>query len=61
MSSLVSVTIENGVATIAMDDGKANVLSHAMWDELEAAFDQAEEAGGHRRVARPGRYFFWWL
>ena len=27
-----------------MDDGKANVLSHAMWDELDAAFDQAEEA-----------------
>ena len=44
MSSLVSVTIDNGVATIAMDDGKANVLSHAMWDGLEAAFDQAEEA-----------------
>lgn len=45
MSSLVTVTIDSGVATIAMDDGKANVLSHAMWDELEAAFDQAEEAG----------------
>lgn len=44
MSSLVSVTIDNGVATIAMDDGKANVLSHGMWDELEAAFDQAEQA-----------------
>ena len=44
MSSLVSVTIESGIATIAMDDGKANVLSHAMWDELEAAFDQAETA-----------------
>lgn len=44
MSSLVSVTIDNGVATIVMDDGKANVLSHAMWDELEAAFDQAEAA-----------------
>ena len=44
MSNLVTVTIDSGVATIAMDDGKANVLSHAMWDELEAAFDQAEEA-----------------
>ena len=39
MSSLVSVTIDNGIAIIAMDDGKANVFSHAMWDELEAAFD----------------------
>ena len=44
MSSLVSVTIDSGIATIDMDDGKANVLSHAMWDELEAAFDQAEIA-----------------
>jgi len=44
MSSLVSVTIDGGIATIVMDDGKANVLSHAMWDELEGAFDQAEEA-----------------
>jgi enoyl-CoA hydratase len=45
MSEAVAVTIENGVATIAMDDGKANVLGNAMWDELEAAFDRAEEAG----------------
>ncbi|MFT7368688.1 MAG: enoyl-CoA hydratase, partial [Oceanospirillaceae bacterium] len=44
MSSLVSVTIDSGIAIITMDDGKANVFSHAMWDELEAAFDQAETA-----------------
>jgi enoyl-CoA hydratase len=45
MSEAVSVEIENGVATITMDDGKVNVLGHAMWDQLDAAFDQAEEAG----------------
>ncbi len=45
MSDAVTVTIEDGVARIAMDDGKVNVLGYAMWDSLEAAFDQAEEAG----------------
>ena len=45
MSDTVTVSIEQGVATIVMDDGKANVLGHAMWDQLEAAFDQAEAAG----------------
>ena len=39
MGNLVTYNYENGVATIAMDDGKANVLSHAMWDELGSAFD----------------------
>ncbi len=45
MSEAVAIEIESGVATITMDDGKVNVLGHAMWDQLEAAFDQAEEAG----------------
>lgn len=45
MSGTVSVSIENGVANILMDDGKANVLGYDMWDQLEAAFDQAEAAG----------------
>ena len=43
MGNLVTYNYENGVATIAMDDGKANVLSPAMWDELGSAFDRAEE------------------
>ena len=42
MSNIVSYTFENGIASIAMDDGKANALSHQMWDELEEAFNQAE-------------------
>ena len=42
MTNLVTYTLNNGVATIAMDDGKANALSHAMFDELGPAFDRAE-------------------
>ena len=42
MSNIVNYTFENGIASIAMDDGKANALSHQMWDELEEAFNQAE-------------------
>jgi enoyl-CoA hydratase len=44
MSNIVTYTFSDGVATIVMDDGKANALSHTMWDELEAAFDRAEES-----------------
>ena len=43
MSELVTLTINDGIATIAMDDGKANALSSAMFEELNAAFDKAEE------------------
>ena len=44
MNQLVSYKLENGIANITMDDGKANALSSAMWKELGAAFDQAEKA-----------------
>jgi len=42
MAELVDYQLEGFVATITMDDGKANALSHAMLAELGAAFDQAE-------------------
>ena len=45
MSGLVTYELNDKTATITMDDGKANVISHAMCDELGAAFDQAESAG----------------
>jgi len=45
MSELVSYQIAEGIATIEMDDGKANALSTAMWNQLGAALDRAEEAG----------------
>jgi enoyl-CoA hydratase/carnithine racemase len=45
MGTLVSYTLDDGVATIAMDDGKVNVLSLAMQSELNAALDRAEQDG----------------
>lgn len=45
MSTLLRAEIDHGVATISMDDGKANVLSTTMIEKLNAAFDEAEAAG----------------
>lgn len=42
MNKTVSLTIDNKLAEITMDDGKANVLSHSMFEQLEEAFDIAE-------------------
>ena len=43
--SLVSYSLDDAVATIAMDDGKVNALSPAMLEELASAIDRAEEDG----------------
>src|SRR4051812_25859574 len=45
MGSLVTSVHEDGVATITMDDGKVNVLSLQMLAELNAALDEAADAG----------------
>ena len=45
MSSLLTLQLEDSVATITMDDGKANVLSPAMQKEIHRALDEAEAAG----------------
>jgi len=42
MSERVTYSLEGGVATIKMDDGKANALSSAMLADLNEAFDKAE-------------------
>lgn len=42
MADLASYELEDGVATIAMDDGKVNALSIEMLKEIHAALDQAE-------------------
>jgi enoyl-CoA hydratase len=42
MSDIATYTLDQGVATIRMDDGKANALSNAMLDGVHAAFDRAE-------------------
>jgi enoyl-CoA hydratase len=45
MSPLITYDHADGIATIAMDDGKANALSAAMLAELSSAFDRAEADG----------------
>lgn len=54
---LVSFELQESVAVIRLDDGKANALSHAMMEELEGAFDRAEkEAKAAVLTGRPGRF-----
>lgn len=43
MDSLVTYKLDDSIATIAMDDGKVNVLSPQMLSELNEAFDRAEQ------------------
>jgi enoyl-CoA hydratase len=45
MSNLVSYREAGATATVTMDDGKVNALSMAMFGEVNAALDRAEEAG----------------
>jgi enoyl-CoA hydratase len=56
--TLLSYTVDDAVATITMDDGKANALSPAMLEELAAALDRAEfdSAGAVVLAGRPGRF-----
>ncbi len=42
MADLVSYSLDGGIATLTMDDGKANALSIAMLEALHDAFDRAE-------------------
>jgi enoyl-CoA hydratase len=43
MSDLVAYALEDGVARISMDDGKANAMSADMLSALHVAFDRAVE------------------
>jgi enoyl-CoA hydratase len=56
MSDRVAYRLDEGVATITMDDGKVNVMSTGMLRDLHAAFDRAEkdQAIVLLRSARPG-------
>lgn len=57
MSDLVSIVITDSHSTITMDDGKANALSFAMFDALNAALDEAETAAKPVVLAgRPGKF-----
>ncbi len=44
MSAKVTTKIDDGIAVITLDDGKANALGSQMWAELNAALDEAEAA-----------------
>ena len=57
MDSLLTYTCEAGVATLLMDDGKANVLSMAMLGALNAGLDRAEQEARVVVVqGRPGMF-----
>lgn len=45
MSDLLTYSLDERVATIALDDGKVNALSIAMLREIHGALDQAEADG----------------
>lgn len=51
--ALVTLDITSDIAVLRMDDGKANALSYAMMDELDAALDRA--LGGAKAVVLAGR------
>lgn len=44
--STVTYAVTDAVATITLDDGKVNVLSPTMQQNIHAALDQAEQSAG---------------
>ena len=44
MSEVVGIHIEQNVATITIQNGKVNAISHQVIDEMNAALDQAEQS-----------------
>lgn len=46
MAELVTYSLEDGVATLTMDDGKANALGEAMSAGLSSGLDRAEREAG---------------
>ena len=57
MTALVDYAFGEGVATITMDDGKANALSVELLHALHGAFDRAQRDGASAVLAgRDGRF-----
>jgi enoyl-CoA hydratase len=54
-SSAVQYEVQEGVAVIRLDDGKANALSHDVCDALTAALDAAEKDDSVEALALIGR------
>lgn len=56
-SGPLTVTIDDGVALLHLDDGKANALSHQVIDLLHQGLDRAiEDANAVVIAGRPGRF-----
>ncbi|GAB4203319.1 MAG: crotonase/enoyl-CoA hydratase family protein [Sandaracinaceae bacterium] len=54
---VVTYELSNDIALVRMDDGKANALSYALMDELDAALDRAtKEAKAVILTGRPGKF-----
>lgn len=55
--ALTSWDLTDGIATLTLDDGKANALSHEMLDEIDVALTKAEaEADALVIAGRPGKF-----
>lgn len=53
----VQLTIEDGVAVVRLDDGKANAVSHTLVDQLHAALDRADaDADAVAFIGREGKF-----
>jgi enoyl-CoA hydratase/carnithine racemase len=53
----VQLTIEDGVAVVRLDDGKANALSHTLIEQVHAALDRAgAEATAVAFIGREGKF-----
>ena len=57
MTDPVQLTIDDGVAVVRLDDGKANAVSHALIDQIHAALDTAiGEASAVAFIGREGKF-----
>jgi len=56
MSAAVTMSLENDVAVITVDDGKANAMTPEIFAALDAAFDEALQAKAVVLAGRPGRF-----
>jgi enoyl-CoA hydratase len=54
MGTLVTSRLDNSIATITLDDGKVNVLSPDMLDQVNTALDEAADAAVVVLTGRPG-------
>ena len=52
----VTLTDCDGVAVVAIDDGKANALNHQLLGALSDALEEASDAGAVVIAGRPGRF-----